>query len=545
MTDHEDAGALRCGCVGSGDKGTPPGWHRMSSATHQQSRDPNRWMVLLACIMAVLTVVIDSGLLNLITPAIQKEFDAPSPVIGLLASISTLMLAAFTLGGGTLGDLYGRRRFILIGTTGMMVAAVLSVLTPNAQILIAIRGLDGIFEALVSPLALAIITVTFDREERPRALGIYGAVLGIMGGLSSLIAQALNQAFGWRSTFTLTIALGILTILLMLRFVRESRSEQSQNPDGIGIGLCAAGLLALVYGISQTSGAGGILSAAVLRPAGLGLILLAGFVGWEARVKQPALQLTLFRQPAFTLGTLLVMVFSLTQTSVYFHLSNYIQLLLQRSPLQAALMLLPLTLSIFFFSILAGPLAKRFKDRSLIMFGIALAAVALFLLMQAIHPNLSLVTLALPLMMMGAGMAIANIPRMNALLSSAPPAMAGTASATNNAAMQLGNAMGVAVSVALVTSFGRSRYFADLETRGLTADQIRQASGLLRKLLSSDIPSIASQYAIAPRQLEGLLGNYQAAFTAGVSLMIGTLMVLLSISAIIVWFGLRPGLRSS
>lgn len=135
-------------------------------------------MVLLACITAVLMVVIDSGLLNLITPAIQKEFDAPSPVIGLLASISTLMLAAFTLGGGTLGDLYGRRRFILIGTTGMITAAVLSMLAPNVQMLIAIRGLDGIFEAQVSPLALAIITVTFDPEERPRALGIYGAVLG-------------------------------------------------------------------------------------------------------------------------------------------------------------------------------------------------------------------------------------------------------------------------------------------------------------------------------------------------------------------------------
>lgn len=281
-----------------------------------------------------------------------------------------------------------------------------------------------------------------------------------------------------------------------------------------------------------------------LQPAVLGLILLAAFVAWEARVEAPALHLSLFRQPAFTLGTLLVMAFSLTQTAVYFHLSNDIQVLLQRSPLQAALMLLPLTLSIFFFSILARPLANRFKVRSLIVFGTGLATLALFLLMQAINPKLSLASLLLPLMLMGAGMAIANIPRMNALLSAAPPAMAGTASATNNAAMQLGNAMGVAVSVALVTSFGRSRYFADLEMRGLTADQIRQASSLLRKLLSSDIPSIASQYAIAPRQLEGLLGNYQAAFTAGVTQMIGVLAVILLVSALTVWFGLRSERRS-
>jgi MFS family permease len=95
----------------------------------------------------------------LIVPAIQKEFNASQATIGLMTSISTLMLAAFILGGGTLDDLYGRRRFILIGTGGIVAAAVLSMLAPSAGSLIGIRALDGIFQALVNPLALAILTV--------------------------------------------------------------------------------------------------------------------------------------------------------------------------------------------------------------------------------------------------------------------------------------------------------------------------------------------------------------------------------------------------
>lgn len=510
-----------------------------SAPSPSAARNPDRWLVLVACIVAVLMVVIDSGLLNLITPSIQAEFGTPANRIGLLASISTLMLAAFTLGGGTLGDLYGRRRLLLIGTGGMVAAAILSIVAPSDTALTAIRAIDGIFEALVSPLALAIITVTFDAEERPRALGLYGAVLGVMGGLSALVAQALNQTFGWRSTFALTIVLGLITIFLMLRFVRDSRSPDSQKLDGPGILLCAAGLLALVFGISQASGPGGFLQAGVLGPASAGLVILSAFLAWESRQRAPALRLSLFQQPAFSLGTLLILLFSLAQTAVYFHLSNYFQVLLRQSPIQSALMLLPLTLSIFAFSILAGSLAERFAARSLIVVGTALFALALFLLHLTVRPDLSLATVLVPMLLLGSGMAMANIPRMNALLSSAPSALAGTASATNNAAMQLGNAMGIAVSVALVTSFGRDAYLRELRGAGLDSEQIGKATSLLKQLLASDVHTIADQYAIAPHKLAGLIGNYQAAFTAGITQMLLILALLMLAMAALLWVGLR------
>lgn len=497
-------------------------------------------MVLVACIFAVLMTAIDAGVLNLIVPAIQQELNASQSTIGLMTSISTLMLAAFILGGGTLGDLYGRRRLILIGTGGIVATATASMLAGNAEALIGIRGLDGIFQAMVNPLALAILTVTFDHEERPKALGIYGASLGIMGGFSSLAIQYFNQAFGWRSVFTLVIGLGLLTLFLMLRFVTESRASGSRQLDWVGILLCAVGLFALVYGISQASGAAGFLSRAVLVPMVIGLVVLGLFVTWEARVPSPALELSLFQKPAFSLGALLILVMSFAQTGIFFHLSNYLQVLLKVAPLQSALMLLPQTLSLFVFSILIGGIANRFKARTLIAGGTVLTALALLLFSWWVSPNLSIGTILLPMLLFGAGYSIANVPRMNALLSSAPPALAGTASATNNAIAQVGNAMGIAVTVALVTTFGRNYYLGELQQAGLDQQQIGRATDLLRQVLASDAPSVASQVAISVEKLEGLVGNYQAAFTTGVSQMFLVSAVPLLLVAILIWLRFRP-----
>ncbi len=497
-------------------------------------------MVLTACIIAMLMVAIDAGILNLVVPAIQAEFNPSQATISLMSSISTLMLAAFILGGGTLGDLYGRRRFILIGTGGILAAAVLSMVAPSPQALIGIRAMDGLFQAMVNPLVLAILTVTFDKEERPKALGIYGASLGIMGGLSSLVIQFFNQSFGWRSVFLLVIGLGLATLLLVLRFVSESKANSGQKLDLIGILLCAAGLFLLVYGISQASGDAGFFSQSVLMPAVTGLIILAVFVWWESRVASPALELSLFQNPAFSLGCLLILLLSFAQTGTFFHLSNYFQVLLKQSPVQSALMLMPLTLSLFVFSIAVGSLANRFQARYLIVVGTLLFAGGLGLFSQLVNPDLSFWTVLLPMLLLGAGYSVANIPRMNALLSSAPPRLAGTASATNNAVVQLGNAMGIAVTVALVTTFGRNAYREELIQAGLDEKNISQVNQLLKQLLSSDVPSIASQFAIPVDQLEGLIDNYRAAFTTGVTQMFLVTALLFLPAIVLLWFGLKP-----
>jgi len=208
-------------------------------------------------------------------------------------------------------------------------------------------------------------------------------------------------------------------------------------------------------------------------------------------------------------------------------------------PLQSALMLLPLTLSLFVFSILTGTLVSRFPTRGLITGGTVLAGLALLLFSWLVSPSLSIWTLLVPMAMFGAGYSIANVPRMNALLSSAPPALAGTASATNNAVTQVGNALGIAVTVALVSTFGRNYYFGELQKAGLDEQEISQATDLLKQILSSDAPSVASQMAIPVQKLQGLVGNYQAAFTTGVTQLFLVVAIVLLLAASLIWFTFR------
>jgi predicted MFS family arabinose efflux permease len=479
-------------------------------------------------------------MLTLLVPAIQNELDATQAQIGLMTSISALMLSAFILAGGTLGDLYGRKRFMLLGTGGMVLAAVLCTVVPGANALIAVRALDGVCQALVNPLALAVLAVTFDDEERPKALGIYGASLGIMGGLSSLAIQFLNQSFGWRAVFGLTIVLGVATMLMVWRLVPESRASSARRPDWGGIGLCAVGLFALVYGISQASGPAGPFSLAVGAPLLIAVVFLSVFIWWEGRTESPALELSLFRSPAFSLGCVLVLALSFGQVGVFFHLSNYFQVLLERSPLSSALMLLPLTLSLFLFSIAVGMFASRFAPRVLIAGGTALFALALLLFAGLLAPDIGPWTMVPPMLLLGAAYSIANIPRMNALLGSAPALYAGVASAANNASAQLGNALGIAVTVVLVTNFGRAQYFRGLTEAGADPEQITRATEILQEILRSDLPSIAARLAVPAERLQPLIGNYEAAFTYGIDRMfVGVAIGMLAL-ALLTWVGLRP-----
>jgi MFS family permease len=203
-------------------------------------------------------------------------------------------------------------------------------------------------------------------------------------------------------------------------------------------------------------------------------------------------------------------------------------------------MLMPLTLSLFVFSILVGPLVNRFQVRSLMVMGTTAFALGLFLFSRLVNPGLSIWTVVLPMLLLGAGYSVANIPRMNALLSSAPPNLAGTASATNNAVVQLGNAMGIAVTVSLVTTFGRNYYLGELTEAGLTQAQISRVNDLLQRILKSDVPSISAQFAVPVERLEGLVGNYQAAFTTGVSQMFLVAAVVFIPMIALLWFGLKP-----
>jgi MFS family permease len=310
--------------------------------------------------------------------------------------------------------------------------------------------------ALVNPLALAIIMVSFDKEERPKALGLYGAALGGAAGLGTIVISFLNQQAGWRATF--------------------------------------GGLFAVVYGINQAA-AQGFGSPVVLVPVGIGAVLLVLLVLYSKRTTEPALRISLFQNKTFAVGVLLFLMMGFSSMGPYmgfssmgpyFQLSTYLQSLQRVSPIQAALTLLPYTLSLLVFGILAGGWVGRFPNRLLIAGGLALMMLALAALALWLNPAVGFWVYLVPLVLLGAGFSIANIPRMNAVLATAPPELAGAASATNNASLQLGSSLGIAVMGALFQGIARNAYTSDLTELGLGTAEIERSVEVLAAWLKAN-----------------------------------------------------------
>jgi predicted MFS family arabinose efflux permease len=389
--------------------------------------------------------------------------------------------------------------------------------------------------ALVNPLALAIITVTFDAQERPKALGLYGATLGVAGGLGTIVISFLNQQFGWRATFGLGGVLAAVALFMIMRFVKESKAGGNKSVDWIGILLAAAGLFGVIYGINQAA-TQGFASSAVLVPVGIGLVVLVILVFYSRTKKDPALQLTLFKKPEFAVGVLLFAMLGFAAMGSYFQLSTYLQSLQKVSPMQAALTLLPYTLAIFVFAILAGTWVGKFSNRLLITGGLVVMFVGLAIMALLLSPQASFWAYLLPLIFLGGGYSICNTPRISIVLGSAPPELAGSASATNNAFLQIGSSLGIATMGALFRVFARNTYFTDLKNMGLDQATIDKSVEVLNAWLKSNAGDVAAQFGITVKQLEGVITEYQTAFTSGVTTILWVGAAVVAVGAVLAWF---------
>jgi len=294
-------------------------------------------------------------------------------------------------------------------------------------------------------------------------------------------------------------------------------------------------LFGIVYGINQAVVAG-FASPQVLVPVGIGMVSLVILVFYSLKVKDPALQLSLFNSKVFSSGILLMILIGFASIGSYFQLSAYLQALQKVPPLQAALTLLPYTLALFAFAILAGGWVGKYANQWLITGGMVLMALGLITMGFLLSPTAGFWVFLLPMILLGGGQSIANIPRMNAVLATAPPELAGAASATNNAGMQLGNALGIAIMGVFFQGFARNTYFTDLAKKGLDQATIQKSVEVLSTWLKANSGDVAAQFGITVQQLEGVIAEYQHAFTSGVSQVLWIGAAVAALGAVLAWF---------
>lgn len=499
----------------------------------------NVTLLLWACIVAANFFNTDASVVGMIAPTLIADLGASSSLVSLTSAIFTLMVAAFLLGGAALGDIYGRKRIMTIGIIGETAMAVLAMLTPSVALLLPIRLIAGIFAALISPTALALVTVNFVAgPARTKAIGLYVVAFGVVGSLASVVIQGLNQYFGWRAPFALISAWGILSLLLVMRFVVESKASGSRRMDWIGTALAAVGLFLLLYGINN-AGALGFSSPGVTVPLLTGVVIIVILVIYSGRVQQPVFQVKLFKSSVFAFGLLLGVMLNVGYSAAAYQSNLLMQAVLKVPPVLAAIYLLPMAAGYLLVAPLPGRLHGRLPTSLILLVGSAILALGAYLFGAMSAPQVSFFTYLVPGLLLGMGMGTAQSFKTNAVLSTAPPELAGAASATNNVSNNLGSSLAVAFSSALMGSFVVNAYRDLLVKAGATTSQIATAISGLKDALSQSASEIAADFSVSVQVVHQFEATATAAYIQGLTQTMLIIALATVIVAIAVYFILR------
>ena len=408
--------------------------------------DPRRWKALILVCAAIFVVVLDIAIVNVALPSIGSDLHFANKNLQWVITAYTLTYGGFLLLGGRAADLLGRRIVFMGGLALFTAASLVCGLSTSSAMLIGARAVQGLGAAVVTPAALSIVSTTFtEGEERNKALGAWGAVAGSGAAAGVLFGGILTKYLGWEWIFWVNVPVGVAVLVLTPIYVRESRREDVVHAyDPLGAILVTAGLVSLVYAISQAPDEGW----ASFRTIGVLILsgaLLIGFVLWEARERAPLMPLSIFRIRLLSAANFV----SLLQTGGIFGsfllLTFYMQDVLHLSVLQTGFAFLATAGTAV---VAAGPaqmLSTRIGVKPVLLTGLSLMTAGMLWYTQ-ISPHGSYFVDLLPgFVAVGIGLPFSYIPLTIAALTGVEDDDAGLASGLLTTSQQVGGAIGVAI----------------------------------------------------------------------------------------------------
>ena len=411
-------------------------------------------MTLIACITGSAIVFIDGTVVNVALPAIREDLDAGLAAQQWVIEGYLLTLASLILIGGSLSDLFGRRRVFALGAALFGITSLLCAIAPTAELLVAARVVQGAAGALLVPSTLATIMAVFPEDERGRAIGSWTAWSGVSTVIGPLAGGVLIEAASWRWVFAMSIVPVAITLYLVLRELPacvDAHEGARPHVDWQGATLCALGLAGPVFALIEQPSYGWS-DPIVWGPMIAGILLLVAFVMHERRAPEPMLPLELFRRHNFTVGNASTLLIYGGLGSALFFLVLFLQETAGYTALEAGFSLLPLTVIMFLLSSRMGALADRMGPRLFMGGGPIVAGVGLLLLMMA-DENADYVTQILPgTCLFGLGLAITVAPLTATVLGDADQRHAGIASGVNNAIARVAGLLAIAVVGAVVSA---------------------------------------------------------------------------------------------
>jgi EmrB/QacA subfamily drug resistance transporter len=408
------------------------------------------WTFVITSI-ALFMVVLDNLVVSTALPVIRVDLGATIEELEWIVNAYTLTFAVFLLTGAALGDRFGRKRMFMLGVGIFTAASALAAVAPSTDWLIAARAFQGFGAAIVTPLTLTILSAAVSSERRGLALGAWSGIAGFAVAMGPLVGGAVVEGVAWQWIFWLNVPVGLLLLPLATQLRESLGPDKALDLPGLALG--SFGLLALVWGLVNGN-ADGWSSPQIVGALAVGALLLAAFVAWELRTREPMLPMRFFRDRAFSAanGASLFMYFGMFGS--IFLLTQFFQTAQGYSPLESGLRVLPWTAMPLIVAPIAGALSDRIGGGRIMATGLFLQAIGLAWIAAVTEPTVGYTSLVGPFVVSGIGMGLFFAPVAYVVLSAVRPQEEGKASGANNAIREVGGVFGVAVLASLFARYG-------------------------------------------------------------------------------------------
>ncbi|MFU8947890.1 MFS transporter [Mycetocola zhadangensis] len=483
---------------------------KQSTATQP---NPKRWFAMGIVSLAVSIIIMDATIVNVILPVLIKDLSLSVSEAEWSNSIYALVFAALLITVGRMGDLFGRRRLLLVGIVIFVAASVLAATSGTGTMLLTARLLQGVGGAMILPSTLSTVNAMFTGRERGIAFAIWGSTIGGMAAVGPLVGGWLATDFSWHWAFLINVPIGIIIIVGTILWVPETRDAHAQRGvDIAGIALSVLGLSAIVFGLIEGQSYGWWQTDAApaignwswpfdLSPVpvafALGVVSLIAFVLVEnakARGGRPVLlDLGLLRIRSLRYGSIAALIVALGEFGMLFALPLYVQSVLGFTALNTGVLVLALAIGTFLISGGTAQLGRRLGGRGVVRLGLFLEVVAVAGLALSISATANAWVLAAWLFLYGVGVGLATAQLTNVIMVDVPVAQSGQASGLQSTVRQLGSALGIAILGTVLVSTLAATTAANLnDIKGVDAATQEQLVSVVKQSAGAAIPELSS-----------------------------------------------------
>ncbi|MEU8675728.1 MFS transporter [Streptomyces sp. NPDC048560] len=489
-------------------------------------RRPGRWIALSVLVLAVLLVAVDATVLGLATPFLSEDLAPTGTQLLWIGDVYSFVIAGLLVSMGSLGDRIGRKKLLLTGAVAFGAVSVLNAYATSPEMMILARALLGVAGATLMPSTLALIRNLFhDPRERSLAVGIWGAMASAGAAVGPVMGGFLLEHFWWGSVFLINLPVMAVLVVVGIKLIPESKNPAPGPWDLVSVGLSLVGMIGIVYAIKELAAHGGSLE--VAASAVVGAAALAWFVRRQLKLPAPLLDMRLFHHRGFSGAVLADLLTILGLAGLVFFLSQFLQLVQGRGPLEAGLAELPAAIGAVAAGLMAGVAARRYSVRSVVTGGLAAVGVALASV-TLLSKDTGYPMLGAMLLVVGVGAGFAFTVTADVILSTVPKEQAGSASAVSETAYELGAALGIALLGSIVTGV-----YQGFETpAGVGSDTASAA----HESLGGAVEAASS---LPAAQAGPLVAAAQEAFVEGLRYAAGIGAAVLLATAVAAWFLLR------